>query len=320
MDLISLLRPNFFHPAEAFYDECYILKSTLIFYLMYSHLKLSITNIADFISLPLIERTEQSKPSSTIFKDTKHFFKKVRITFGVKNLKSNLSQFLYNTGCTEFDCVYSYNRKENKMKLTLRQTPMQLEYYKQAMESRFRLEKYFNKESALQKLLQNYRNQLYKLQEESEGIIENENVVAFLENDGRILMNSCLNSLKYMSCSFLVNVTETNDIEFRDDIYDINLNAVQDQEVSFFMRTKFRRVIQKKGLNDDQIEQYGHNQYDQTMLSSKYSDNVNTKNNYNTYGDQQNSNMVGGSPYLWIKIDPYNQYLKKMNVKEGEKE
>jgi hypothetical protein len=56
---------------------------------------------------------------------------------------------------------------------------MQLEYYKQAQESRFKLEKFFNKISPVQKLLENYRNQLHKLQEESGGIIENENVMAF---------------------------------------------------------------------------------------------------------------------------------------------
>jgi hypothetical protein len=178
-DQITLIRPGFMHPAEAFYDECYILKSSLIFYLMYSHLKLTTSNVADFICLPLIERIDNCKPTSDLFKDTKHFFKKARTTFGVRNLKANLSQFLYNTGCSEFDCVYSYNRKENKMKLTLRQTPMQLEYYKQAQESRFKLEKFFNKISPVQKLLENYRNQLHKLQEESGGIIENENVMAF---------------------------------------------------------------------------------------------------------------------------------------------
>lgn len=33
-----------------------------------------------------------------------------------------------------------------------------------------------------------------------------------------------------MNSSFLVNVTETNDIEFRDDIYNIEVLPTQDQD------------------------------------------------------------------------------------------
>jgi hypothetical protein len=93
-----------------------------------------------------------------------------------------------------------------------------------------------------------------------------------------------------MNSSFLVNVTETNDIEFRDDIYNIEVLPTQDQDLSFFMRTKFRRVIQKKANDQDE---YGAGGFDNTMLSSKFSDTVNHK----AMGDPSSSNMVGGSPY-----------------------
>lgn len=122
-------------------------------------------------------------------------------------------------------------------------------------------------------------------------------------------MNETLNSLKYLSGKFDVIVTETNDIEFREDIYDIDITESQDQEVSFFMRTKLRRVIQKKGNDQDE---YGGGIGEQTMLSSKFSD------NFGRTGDPATSNMVGGSPYLWIKIDPYNHFLKKIIIREGE--
>ena len=123
-----------------------------------------------------------------------------------------------------------------------------------------------------------------------------------------------------MSSLLKVNVTETNDIEFRDDIYDIDVKASQDQEVSFFMRTKFRRVIQKKGINENEgyPDEYGA-RFENTMLSSRMSDGYNKMGGANPY-DPSGLNMVGGSPYLWIKIDPYNQYLKKMVIREGEKE
>ena len=28
--------------------------------------------------------------------------------------------------------------------------------------------------------------------------------------------------------------------------------------------------------------------------------------------------MVGGAPYLWVKLDPYNKYMSKILIQDGE--
>lgn len=90
-------------------------------------------------------------------------------------------------------------------------------------------------------------------------------------------------------------VTETNDIEFREDIYDIKVQELQDQEISFYMRSKFRRIVQKKGLDSDNYENADEGD-----------------------GGKAGSGLVGGAPYLWIKLDPYNHYLRQIVVRDGE--
>ena len=84
------------------------------------------------------------------------------------------------------------------MKLIIRQAPIHLQYYKQVMLERFSLEKFFNIESPIKKVLDSFQAALVNLGKNSEGVITTESVNAFLEDDGRIMVNSCYNNLKYL--------------------------------------------------------------------------------------------------------------------------
>lgn len=61
------------------------------------------------------------------------------------------------------------------------------------------------------------------------------------------------------------------------------------------MRSKFRRIVQKKGYDTDQY-----------MMGA---DGGVTKSG---------PGLIGGAPYLWIKLDPYNHYLRQIVIRDGE--
>lgn len=67
-----------------------------------------------------------------------------------------------------------------------------------------------------------------ELAKSSEGFVNMDNIKAFLSDDGRILVSESRKCVKYLQGKFDVIVTETNDIEFREDIYDIRIQDVQD--------------------------------------------------------------------------------------------
>lgn len=163
------------------------------------------------------------------------------------------------------------------------------------MNQRFELEKYFNIYSPTKKLLDDFELRLTDLARHSDGIVSMESVKQFLEDDNRVLVDDKLRSLKNLSGKFDVIVTETNDIEFREDIYDIRVEDKQDQEINFYMRSKFRRIVQKKGYDSDNYDNADE-------------------------GDigKAGSGLIGGAPYLWIKLDPYNNYLRQIVVRDGE--
>jgi len=91
--------------------------------------------------------------------------------------------------------------------------------------------------------MDDFELRLTDLARHSDGIVSLESVKQFLEDDNRILVNEQLRSLKNLQGKFDVIVTETNDIEFREDIYDIKVEEKQDQEINFYMRAKFRRIV-----------------------------------------------------------------------------
>lgn len=42
---------------------------------------------------------------------------------------------------------------------------------------------------------------------------------------------------------------------------------------------------------------------------------------HSKYANNESKNdnlMIGGTPYLWVKFDPYNHYLRRVLVREGE--
>lgn len=301
MDINPLTNSNFSHPMEVLADKCFLVKSNLILVMIYAFLKLNKNNASDFGSILLnddyMTYDKQGAPLLDKFKytDTTKFFKIIKTAFGVKNLKSELSQYLNQTGTCEIDCAYIYNRKDNKMKLSLRQTPIHLAYFKKTMEHRFDLEKFFNIQSPVKKLFEEFEASLIDLAKHSDGFVNLENIKDFLSADGRILINEKRRCLKYLQGKFDVIVTETNDIEFREDIYDIRVEDVQDQEINFYMRSKFRRIVQKKGYDTDNFE-------------------MGQDGNINKTGP----GLIGGAPYLWIKLDPYNHYLRQIVVRDGE--
>lgn len=61
------------------------------------------------------------------------------------------------------------------------------------------------------------------------------------------------------------------------------------------MRSKFRRIVQKKGYDSDNYENADD-------------------------GDigKAGSGLIGGAPYLWIKLDPNNNFLRQIVVRDGE--
>lgn len=174
------------------------------------------------------EYWDSQKKGSVIYMDTRKAYKRIRVHFGIKDLKANLQQFLSCTGTSELDCAYTYDKKGNRMKLIIRQAPIHLQYFKQIMLERFSLEKFFNIESPIKKVLESFQAALVNLGKNSEGVITTESVNAFLEDDGRIMVNSCYNSLKYLQGNFCIIVAETNDIELNEEIHEIRLEAKQD--------------------------------------------------------------------------------------------
>lgn len=137
LEINPLTQPNCAHPGEILADRCFIVKSNLILLMIQSLLKLGKDSSVELGTILLQdgfvrydETTGNPIPESFKYTDTKRFFKLIKTAFGVKNMKTDLWQYLGHTGTTEIDCAYVYNRKENKMKLSLRQIPIQLEYFK----------------------------------------------------------------------------------------------------------------------------------------------------------------------------------------------
>ena len=312
-DVNPLSNPNFMHPSEASMDQCYTLKCCLIFHMIYAYLKLSKSNVGDFANLFLQQPycDDTAKKSAVYYMDTKKAYKKIKLTFGIKIMK-DLQQFLQYTGCSELYCEYTHDRKGNRIKLSIRQVPIHLQHYKRVMEERFSLEKYFAITSPAKKILDTFQTSLINLGQNSDGFISSESIKAYLDDDGRILVNSHYNSLKYLSGQFYVIVTETNDVEFNEEIHELNLEDKPSQEVGINMRIKFRRVVQKKGGEIDGIGGIAFdNEYGFNHIGGS-----NTK--YST-GEYKNDNLlIGGAPYVFIKVDPYNHYLRKVLVREGE--
>lgn len=313
-DINPLTAPNFMHPSEASFDLCYNLKCCLIFHMMFAYLKLTKPTVGDFANLFLSRDDSDEGPTPLVsYMDTKKAYKRIKLTFGIKYLKANLQQFLQATGCSELDCAYTYDRKGNRMKLIIRQTPLHLQYYKSVTEERFSLEKFFNLASPINKTLENFRSSLTELGKKSEGMVSAESVNAFLDDDGRIVVNSFHNSLKYLSGTFYVVVTETNDIEMNEEVHEVRIEEKQDQEVRFDMRNKVRRVVQKKGA---EIELIGGMPIDTEQYAFGI---LGSNSKYGGFGgDKNDSLLIGGAPYLWLKFDPCNHHLRKVVIREGE--
>ena len=64
------------------------------------------------------------------------------------------------------------------------------------------------------------------LAKSSDGYIPFDSIQAFLDDDGRILVNSHYNSIKYLSGEFKVIITETNEIEFRESLESFRLEEI----------------------------------------------------------------------------------------------
>lgn len=310
-DVNPLSNPNFMHPSEASLDHCYNLKSCLIFHMISAYLKLSKATVSDFASLFLQHNyCDETKKSPVYYTDTKRAYKKIKLTFGIKIMK-DLQQFLQFTGCSELFCEYTHDKKGNRIKLSIRQVPIHLRHYREIMEERFNLEKFFAINSPIKTILDQFQTSLITLGDNSEGFISADSIKAFLDDDGRLLLNSYYNSLKYLSGQFCVIVTETNDVEYNEEIHELNLEEKPIQELGINMRIKFRRVVQKKG---GEIDGLGGIAFEQDMNYNMGSSNA----KYST-GEYKNDNvLVGGAPYVFIKVDPYNHYLRKVLVREGE--
>lgn len=119
-DVNPLTNPFLMHPAEIYFDECLILKSNLIFSMIFSFIKQR-KNLGDLAGILLSgDHYFNPKTKTVRYVDSSTMFKKIKLTFGIKNLKHHLSKFLSNTGTVEIDAAYSYNRKDNKMKFSIR--------------------------------------------------------------------------------------------------------------------------------------------------------------------------------------------------------
>lgn len=305
-DINPLNSPDFMHPAEVCNDACYNLKACLIFHLIFAYLKLSKSTAGDLASIFLFEDYDSDTSAAhklVSYVDTNKAYKKIKHLFGITNLKVNLQQFLINTGTSELDCAYTYDKKGKRIKMVISQSPIQLAFHKQVMLERFNLEKYFNINSPVTRLLEAFPQDLSNLERQSEGLITNESKNAFLEDDGRILVNKFYNSLKYLSGNFSLIVTETNDVELQEEIYESKIEEKRNQEINFNLRSHLRRVVQKKGGENE----IGNN--DSDMLGGAQRMGTELRND---------SLLVGGSPYLWIKFDPYNHFLRKVIMREGE--
>ena len=47
-------------------------------------------------------------------------------------------------------------------------------------------------------------------------------------------------------------MTETNDIDSREEVYELRLDEKEVQESTFYMKAKFKRIQSKKGYDEDE--------------------------------------------------------------------
>ncbi len=110
--------------------------------------------------------------------------------------------------------------------MRINQVPLQQSYFAEVTETRFQLERHFNMESDMQKLVQ----EISEGQEDKKGMIVNARVKS--------------NRLFYGRTSLVSS--ETNEIDFKEEIYQVFIEKKTESKISVNCRSKFRKTFQKK--------------------------------------------------------------------------
>lgn len=148
----------------------------------------------------------------------------------MKKLKFFKNQFVRKTGCPMFDCEYNYSRKENKIDIRIVQTPIQLKYYRDFTEHRLRLESQYKIENDVIKALLKFFDDYSTLHEKYQ------------------FVNRRTESCKTFSGILNIVPTETNEVEFREEIHQEKLEKKKETKLTITCKTKLRKTIQKKGI------------------------------------------------------------------------
>ncbi len=251
------------------FDEIVRLKSRLVF-----HMITSIANCKKQIAKTLFSKQ---------IVNTDYFLKTVKINFGIKKLKYFVKQFVKSTGIPSLEVSYNYSRKEKKIYFTFNQTPLQENYFKTRQKSRILLEeKKFGKPC-----------------EE----------LSMLEKEHKLGVPDLSKSWRYFYGKLHIIVCETNEIDYKEESHQINLEKKPESKAMINCRAQFRKTVNKKiGDNDEEIGggtsimDYGYNATS-SLYESKKKMSIFTFNN------------SARNPVLWIKIDSENEFFHDIAVK-----
>jgi hypothetical protein len=147
---------------------------------------------------------------------------------------------------------------------------------------------------------------------ESQYKIDNEVIKAlskFFEDTSNLYEKFQFVNRRTESCktfSGLINIvpTETNEVEFREEIHQEKIDKKKETKMVITCKTRLKKTIQKKADQDD----------DESFAEKSFAGN-------SSFHDPSKKisllNLASGNrnPALWIKIDPDNRYLKGVNSK-----
>lgn len=139
------------------------------------------------------------------------------------------------TRCPNFDCEYNYSRKENKIDIRIVQTPIQLKYYREFTEHRLRLENQYKVDNDIIKTLCKFFEDYSSLHEKFQ------------------FVNRRTESCKTFSGVINIVPTETNEVEFREEVHQEKIEKKKETKLTINCTTKLRKTMQKKAdLDDDE--------------------------------------------------------------------
>ena len=160
----------------------------------------------------------------------------IKNKYGIATLKP-YEQFIKHTGITKFYYEFSYTKKENKIKLRIRQKPLQSKVYQMYNSWRIRLEETYNVKSIL----------IERILEKNKIAPGEENTKRKDNLQGPLLVPLVLKSNSFVKGKLPISLAETNESEVREENYDIKIKKKKINKENLTCRNKLRKMINKKG-------------------------------------------------------------------------